>query len=1216
MRLRKLALAVGLAGTLGAQMASALGLGEIKLYSKLNEPLNAEIRLLQVKDLSKNEVLVALASSDDFKRAGIEREFFLTDLRFDVVLDGPSGPVIRVTSQKPVKEPYLNFLLESQWPNGRILREYTLLMDLPTFADQRPAPVQSARASVPAAPAPARTPPVAPSPAPAAPAAAPSNDDTPAPRAPEPRTSAATPASTPAYQNDIYGPVATNDTLWAIALKVRPNRQYSVHQTMVALQQLNPDAFINGNINLLREGQVLRVPTSNDLDNISAQQAVAEVAQQNAAWSERNGTPVGPQLEGSKRTRAASTDTGTGISGRLTVGGAGAAESAQAGRASGAAGGDSPALQRELASSMEELDSARRENAELKDRVAEMEEQIKTMERLLEVSSEEFRALQQNIAARNAEQAKDRAAAASDTAAEGPEATDAATTPAQPDNDAAGDVAVTDIESAAVANAGAEATALPPEAEVRSEVNPEAKPAAEPVVKSIDTSRVVQSAPKKPSFLDLLRDNILYVGAGALAILAAALFLVRRRKAEQEQEAQEASVLPVAAAATAAAVTAHDNDAVGEPDVADDFSTSYDEINLSAEDDLFAEDDIPVEAETGDAVAEADIYISYGKLDQAEDLLNKALEQDPGNLAARMKLLDVFLAAGNVASFDEQMAVVLATGDNASIDRAEFLRQQFVDAPAFGDLDTDNDFALADEPLELDLDLGEDTFTDTPAKDSDFVLGEDFGLSFAASLTAAESAAPSAETEAEGLSLELDEAMLAAEDDFLADLDSADLDFELPEGEEPLALDLDLSGFDELDEQTDEELSPEPFTDALAAEELPVAPEADSAEEELEVLDLELADDEAFDLALGDMDLAALDEEVSALSESIDFAGEEFGLDETPNDEALNDEPLNPEAALTLDDDLTEAPEELADEISLAETLPADDNADLGELSMDEDFDLDELDLGDLAFAGEDLAADHGDLPLTLEDDFSAEFAELEEDTPEIATADAADANTADLQASDLADDEVPTLSLDEADSLLSPDEEESLFSLEDSDEELAALDELLPVDEGAEEVDAEQSAESAADVSGSAQAGTEDLVSAAEPAADLTDEEPGELDLDETDFATLDESDFEEFDLAADLGLDDSDFAASDEQSEDELFSEDLSELPAPEDALAGEDDFDAELDFLADTDEAATKLDLARAYIDMGDQDGAKDILSEVVIEGNEAQKLEAEELLSRLG
>lgn len=1121
MRLRKLALAVGLAGTMGAQMASALGLGEIKLHSKLNEPLNAEIRLLQVKDLSKNEVLVELASNDDFKRAGIDRVFFLTDLRFEVVLDAPAGPVIRVTSQKPVKEPYLNFLLESQWPNGRILREYTLLMDLPTFSEQRPAPVQSASTSIPSPSSTTARTGTAPA---AAPRAAQTTASTPAARTP----AATTPATAPAYQGDVYGPVGANDTLWEIALKVRPNRQYSVQQTMLALQQLNPDAFINGNINLLREGQVLRVPASTDIDNIGAQQAVSEVAQQNSAWSELRGAATGPQLEGSKRARQASSASDSGISGRLTVGGAGAAESGQAGRASG---GDSAALQSELSASLEELDSARRENTELKDRVAEMEEQIKTMERLLEVSSEEFRALQQSIAARNAEQGAD----SSESVAQGAEApaTDAGGTsaitasPVDEDAEVTGDPAAAGAQDEQTAAAEAESAAPAPVVQ----------PPAE--AKGRDTSRVVQSAPaKQPSFLDLVLDNILYVGAGILAILLAALFFLRRRKTEEEPQepTDEVGVVPVAAAAAAAATTA-DIDAAIESGVADDFSMAYDDVDLAEEDDLFAEEEAAIEPQTGDAVAEADIYISYGKLEQAEDLLQQALEQDPDNTDARLKLLEVYAAGQNLEKFDQQMAEVMATGDAAALERAECMRQQFADAPAYQPADdADNEFALGDDTLDLDFELGDDSLSEESPSTAapEFELGEDFGLRFAASLTSADNRdADAAAADEEGLSLELDEAMLAAEEDFLADLDNSledldnnlDLDnslagldggdeltFDLAGDEEPLTLDLDLSELDAAETTLEDTFGNVPAVDA--------------AGEELEELDLDsLADeDDAFDLDMEEMDLAALDEEVSALSENIDFAGEEFGFDEESD----------LENSVTLEDIQPAAGTDSA--------ADAADAADLGELDLtldeeDDELSLDTLELEDLSFEGDDLAPEKGDLSLDLDDDFSADFAAA------------------------LAEDEVPTLSLDDS---------EPVSELPADDLTLAAFD------------------------------------SAAE--------------TDSADAPGFDESEFEEFDLAADLGLDESDFATSeDDLAEDALFSEALSELPTPEDVMAedaNEDDFDAELDFLADTDEAATKLDLARAYIDMGDQEGAKDILSEVVVEGNETQKLEAEELLSRLG
>ncbi len=146
MHLRKLVCAVGLVASFGADVALGLGLGEIKLKSTLNEPLEAEIKLLQVRDLDDDDIFISLASKDDFARVGVDRTFFLQELRFQVITTGPNAPMVRVTTRNPVKEPYLNFLVETQWPSGRLLREYTLLMDLPAFDDTAAAaPVQGAQ---------------------------------------------------------------------------------------------------------------------------------------------------------------------------------------------------------------------------------------------------------------------------------------------------------------------------------------------------------------------------------------------------------------------------------------------------------------------------------------------------------------------------------------------------------------------------------------------------------------------------------------------------------------------------------------------------------------------------------------------------------------------------------------------------------------------------------------------------------------------------------------------------------------------------------------------------------------------------------------------------------------------------------------------------------------------------------------------------------------
>ena len=139
---RKLVLAVAAASALmSSGVVLALGVGDINLRSSLNQPLDAEIELLQVRDLSSQEIISALATPDEFGRAGIERIFFLNDLTFTPVVRADGKSVIRVTSSRPVREPFLNFLMEVRWPSGRVLREFTLLLDPPLYD---PGPVVAA----------------------------------------------------------------------------------------------------------------------------------------------------------------------------------------------------------------------------------------------------------------------------------------------------------------------------------------------------------------------------------------------------------------------------------------------------------------------------------------------------------------------------------------------------------------------------------------------------------------------------------------------------------------------------------------------------------------------------------------------------------------------------------------------------------------------------------------------------------------------------------------------------------------------------------------------------------------------------------------------------------------------------------------------------------------------------------------------------------------
>ncbi|MDZ7825701.1 MAG: FimV/HubP family polar landmark protein [Gammaproteobacteria bacterium] len=236
---RKLAtLLLATALGLGHGTVHALGLGEIAVESALDQPFEARIELRNVGSLERNEVIVNLASAEDFERVGVERFFFLSGLEFETDLSDPDGPLIQVTSDRAITEPFVNFVVEVLWPSGRLLREYTVLLDPPTYGEgvggtaQVPSVSGGGRADAPAA----------------RPASRPTTG-----AEPGAETNAAADDGEGRLQGDEYGVTGRNDTLWAIAAEARPN-EVSVQQTMLALLRTNPEAFIGGNIDQLEAG--------------------------------------------------------------------------------------------------------------------------------------------------------------------------------------------------------------------------------------------------------------------------------------------------------------------------------------------------------------------------------------------------------------------------------------------------------------------------------------------------------------------------------------------------------------------------------------------------------------------------------------------------------------------------------------------------------------------------------------------------------------------------------------------------------------------------------------------------------------------------------------------------------------------------------------------------------------------------------------------------
>ena len=240
--------AISSASMLYSTLASALGMGDITLHSALNQPLNAEIELVETAGLSAEDIVAKLASPEAFARAGVDRQFFFNDLRFTPVIKGNRG-VIRVVSNKPVTEPYLQFLVQLSRPNGDLQHEYTLLLD--------PATSPAGRAAVSSR-----------------------NRDSAAQAAPQSRM----PVSPPSASQGKRYVVASGDTLNSIARRVQGSgAKGSASQLADGIKALNPQAFGNGDGTTLKIGQSLALPDAAVLPSSDAAPAQAAAAPPGAA---------------------------------------------------------------------------------------------------------------------------------------------------------------------------------------------------------------------------------------------------------------------------------------------------------------------------------------------------------------------------------------------------------------------------------------------------------------------------------------------------------------------------------------------------------------------------------------------------------------------------------------------------------------------------------------------------------------------------------------------------------------------------------------------------------------------------------------------------------------------------------------------------------------------------------------------------------------------
>ena len=1081
MRLRILLCLMGLTGFLFSSVVQALGLGEITVRSQLNEPLNAEIRLLNVGDLSQAEILVFLASREDFSRAGVDRIFFLSDLEFAVFLNDPQNPYIRVTSKKLVTEPYLNFLVDLQWPTGRLVREYTILLDLPTFV-QETAPE--------AVEAPARSSDTSNRPSSAVGPSAPSGSNSVTTQRP-----AAADRSVP---DDSYR-VERGDTLWEIAARSRPSSSVSVNQTMLAIQRINPEAFTGGNINQLQSGRVLRIPTESEISQLSFDEANREVQTQNRVWA-GDTTAQQATLTSSPATRSSGNATGSAPAGRLTLGAADSGSSEARGTGSSASGS---ALQNDLNAAEEELDRTTRENNELKSRIADLESQIETMEQLINASNDQLRALE--LSTQQGEES-------------GAELLPDSSEPIEAGSEVIGLPSETTDPSIVSENEANDVGIQTPPA-VEQPIVEQPAPIVEPP--PVVEAPIVEEPNAQPGLVEILKQQWQFIVAGIAGLLLVILLALRLRKPKEAVEDDSFHF-------------EEDNDFYEEDADLGLQDHPLDDEPLESLDEESDVDD-GITAETEDVIAEADIYVSLGQEDKAIELLQKEVQQNPGNVEARLGLLGIFATAQNVEAFDDQYAQLLPLGDSYAIDQAKELRKQMDGADPFNedDYSLDADASSIGDLEELDLDNGLEELPEQDQVEPIDELDLDLDLDLDEGKVDADSEnLNDIDSELDGLDFDLDEGIVDADSENLSDIDSElddlDLDLELVEsgsmsGAEDAgdALDKTLSlDSDDLGLDTDTAGLLDEIAEAADVDDEGLATELDSAIDDLDDLDLDLHisdDDNVVEFDLGDEDL-------DELEKSFDVS------EATSADEVSLDESLDLDNGLEILDEGNEKPESVSstDDVleDASDLLSAESDA-FDELSLDSDI-------------TEDLE--------TLSDEL------LDADLEPVVTA------QEDLELE-------PESSLDAGD----------LINQED---ELPADMDFEALTDG-EELQSDDS--------------SEDKLSFDEPPLDL------DIDgLDEEIDAMTAELDTVEPSLSSDND-------SVDLESTEETPSAEKPKEPADVDISE-----DNDLAFLDETDEVATKLDLARAYLDMGDHEGAQDILEEVVAEGNDTQVSEAKALM----
>ncbi len=682
--LRKLPLAMAIALAIAPFQAHAIGLGKITARSALNEPFDGEIQLLSVPQGELDGVKVSLAPPEVFKRAGIDRPFTLSYLKFKTFRKPNGEAIIEVFSKQLIREPYLNFLVEIDWPKGRMVREFTVLLDPPLTTGRK-----SSRVSTPTATS--------------------SQVSSPASTTTTART---TPARGTLSDSGEYGPVQNNETLWNIANTHKPG-SVSVNQMMLAILDENPEAFSNYNINTLKAGSILRMPSEEQAKSLTRQQANDIANRQYQDWKDGNMSAAKPAPAAIETTAETQEDMPKALDSGMQSDDSAVLRLSGSDVALGSEGeGDAEEVKQQLIAAQENLVTSQSEADEMRSQMEVMQAQLADMKRLLELKDEQLAKLQ--------------AANDTDVMVDVP-AEEALVEDTQVDE---APMDETPVDEAAVDVVGAEGTPEETAEEQSTEAESMAEPVSEPVSEPVEAESAqaeppVEVAPaavaepepeakpapaKEPGIVEMITGSATMMGiaVAVLVVLLALIWAAISRSKKRDDVSMDAKpdasgskkAKPTETAAAPAAAAAES---------AEDESSFLSEFTPADLEDLDNQ-------ETGevDPLSEADVYIAYGRFDQAEEMVLQALEAEPGKVPYQHKLLEIYYSNKDAEKFSELAGQMHDAGaeeaDPDAWNRAKLMGVEldpenalFADAAEVPSQDVTDDLDMALSELESQL---------------------------------------------------------------------------------------------------------------------------------------------------------------------------------------------------------------------------------------------------------------------------------------------------------------------------------------------------------------------------------------------------------------------------------------------------------------------------------------------------------------------------------